>query len=99
MPTIETPCRNCEGTGHLDPDDPCHICHGTGKLYQRKLAWETLDGTFCVDPAGVHHEVDGGGASRCAVPGGWLIKYDHRVVYGEGAGLIFLPDPDHTWEP
>lgn len=27
---------------------------------------------------------------RAAVPGGWLVRYDHM--------LAFVPDPEHTWE-
>jgi hypothetical protein len=31
---------------------------------------------------------------RAKVPGGWLIS----MVYGEGAGLTFYPDPEHKWD-
>jgi hypothetical protein len=30
---------------------------------------------------------------RAKVPGGWLIVADQC----DGAGLTFLPDPEHTW--
>ena len=29
--------------------------------------------------------------SRLRVPGGWLVT--------QGAGLTFVPDPNHTWKP
>lgn len=34
---------------------------------------------------------------RAAVPGGWLVRV--REYPGEPAGLTFMPDPDHTWDP
>jgi hypothetical protein len=35
-------------------------------------------------------------AYRLVVPGGWLVAH----AWGENPGpLVFLPDPDHTWDP
>ena len=33
---------------------------------------------------------------RAKVPGGWLVLSQFRI--GSAHGLVFLPDPDHTWD-
>jgi hypothetical protein len=47
-----------------------------------KLIWQSLKSEFST--------------RRTKVPGGWLVF----TVFGEGegAGLTFYPDPQHTWD-
>ena len=35
-------------------------------------------------------------AERAKVPGGWLVISQFHV--GGAHGLVFLPDPEHTWD-
>jgi hypothetical protein len=33
--------------------------------------------------------------SRARIPGGWLV---YGTTHGDPAVLVFVPDPDHTWD-
>lgn len=37
----------------------------------------------------------GSRSARAKVPGGWLVK---TAWGGEGVGLTFMPDPEHSWD-
>ena len=45
------------------------------------IKWERLDSTHV-------------GVYRAKVPGGWLVAIGNAT---KGGGLIFYPDPNHTW--
>jgi hypothetical protein len=56
------------------------------------LNWEMLHTTR--DVSGLLHSEYL--TERARVPGGWLVLSQFKV--GSAHGLVFLPDPDHTWD-
>ena len=52
------------------------------------IKWENISG---VGPGP-------GKTFRAEVPGGWLVAVRKETVGLPGTGLVFVPDPEHTWE-
>jgi hypothetical protein len=102
MPTTTTPCTSCKGTGRkteMYEEMPCELCRATGRIHNRVLDWEPLEGDYIVDQDGKLHFREEHTLVRCAVPGGWLVQRWFSGMDGGGAGVTFVPDPNHSWEP
>lgn len=73
------------------------------------IEWEHIDGVLkkyapqrWMDGPNGHEAKQG--VWRAKVPGGWLVcrsyKYENSILKPKPqAGLTFVPDPNHSWNP